>query len=128
MVVCGFAWMCPPCVWVNNGRSWSLALTPRPALPDGRRVGVRVFSARVIGCTMIAIPFRSIVRRHNRVCLRDQEREQLVQGGEVPRPVRTLDRDQRRAHWRPSVIVPEPEQVGALHWFGHGLVPPVATE
>ena len=76
---------------------------------------------------MIAIPFRSIVRQRDRVSLPVQEREQLVHAGEVPRLVRALDRDQRRAHRRISVIAPEPQQVGALHRFGHRLVPPVAT-
>ena len=70
---------------------------------------------------MIPIPLRSIVSRRNQACLHEQEREQVVQIGEVLRLVRAFDRDQRHAHRRLSVIVPEPEQIGALHRFGHGL-------
>src|SRR5262245_44629879 len=95
----------------------SLARSP----VTGEELGARVFSARVIGCTMIAVPFWSIVRRRDRVCLRDQAREELVQVGEVPRLVRALDRDQRRVQRRPGVIAPEPEQIGALYRFGHAL-------
>ena len=85
------------------------------------RLGERAFSVRAIGCTMIITPFRLIYRRCEWVRLRAQEREQPIQAGEVLRLVWALDRDQRRTHRCPCVIVPEPEQVGALRWFGHTL-------